>query len=166
MMPPALPLEALIGSLLLQQKLTIATAESCTGGLVCHRLTNVPGCSAYVLGGIVSYAYDVKEHVLGVDHDTLYGQGAVSEAVARQMAQGARRVLKADVAVSITGIAGPGGGSADKPVGLVWIALAAPDAETAERHVWSGDREANKAQSAEAALALVFGYLRQRAARR
>ncbi|MCC7358820.1 MAG: CinA family protein [Anaerolineales bacterium] len=165
MTPPALPLEALLGPLLLQQKLTIATAESCTGGLVCHRLTNVPGCSAYVLGGIVSYANEVKEHVLGVEHATLSAQGAVSEAVARQMAQGARRVLGADVAVAITGIAGPGGGSADKPVGLTWLALAAPDAETAEWHVWPGDREANKAQSAEAALALVFAYLQRRAAR-
>ena len=112
----------------------------------------------------MSYAYDVKEFVLGVDHATLYGQGAVSEAVARQMAQGVRRVLKADVGVSITGIAGPGGGSADKPVGLTYIALAAADAELAERHVWAGDREANKAQSAEAALALVHTYLQRRAA--
>ncbi len=158
------PLEVLIGELLLRLNLTLATAESCTGGLVSHRITNVSGCSIYFLGGVVSYAYDVKEFVLGVDHATLYGQGAVSEAVARQMAQGVRRVLKADVGVSITGIAGPGGGSADKPVGLTYLALAAADAELAERHVWAGDREANKAQSAEAALALVHSYLQRRAA--
>ncbi len=158
------PREVLIGELLLRLNLTLATAESCTGGLVSHRVTNVSGCSAYFLGGVVSYAYDVKEFVLGVDHATLYGQGAVSEAVARQMAQGARRVLHADLGIAITGIAGPGGGSDDKPVGLTWIALAAPDAELAERHVWEGDRETNKAQSAEAALALVHTYLQRRAA--
>ncbi len=157
-----LPLEYLIGGLLNIHHLTLATAESCTGGLVSHRLTNVSGSSAYFLGGVVSYAYDVKEFVLGVDHATLYGQGAVSEAVARQMAQGARRVLRADVAVAITGIAGPGGATTGKPVGLTYIALAAQDAETCERYVWAGDREANKAQSAEAALAMVHAYLRAR----
>ncbi len=165
LMPPPTPaLEVLIGELLLRLNLTLATAESCTGGLVSHRVTNVSGCSAYFLGGVVSYAYDVKEFVLGVDHATLYGQGAVSEAVARQMAQGVRRVLHADVGVSVTGIAGPGGGSDDKPVGLTYIALAAPDGETAARYVWAGDREANKAQSADAALAMVYAYLQRRAA--
>jgi nicotinamide-nucleotide amidase len=158
------PLEVQIGQLLGQQKLTLATAESCTGGLVSHRVTNVAGSSAYFLGGIVAYAYDVKEQVLGVDHATLYSLGAVSEAVARQMAQGARRALHADLGLAITGIAGPGGETPDKPVGLTYIALAAPDAELAERHVWSGDRAANKAASAEAALALVHAYLQRRAA--
>ena len=161
---PTAPLEVLIGELLLRLQLTLATAESCTGGLVSHRVTNVSGCSAYFLGGVVSYANDVKEYVLGIDHATLYGQGAVSEGVARQMAQGVRRALRADLGIAITGIAGPGGGSNDKPVGLTYVALAAPDAETAERYVWAGDREANKAQSAEAALALVHTYLQQRAA--
>jgi len=156
---PNLALEVLIGQTLTTHRLTLAAAESCTGGLVSHRLTNVPGSSAYFLGGVVAYAYDVKEQVLGVDHATLYGQGAVSEAVARQMAQGVRRALHADIGIAITGIAGPGGAQPGKPVGLTYIALAAPDAETAERYVWAGDREANKAQSAEAALALVHAYL-------
>ena len=155
-------LEVLIGQLLTQHRLTLATAESCTGGLVSHRVTNVPGSSAYFLGGVVSYAYDVKEQVLGVDHATLYSQGAVSEAVARQMAQGVRRALHADLGIAVTGIAGPGGETPGKPVGLTWIALAAPDAETAERYVWSGDREANKAQSAEAVLTLLHAYLQAR----
>jgi PncC family amidohydrolase len=166
-MPAALhPLEEAIGQLLNVQHLTLATAESCTGGLVSHRLTNVPGSSAYFLGGVVAYAYDVKEKVLGVDHATLYRLGAVSEEVARQMAQGVRRALRADLGVAITGIAGPGGETPNKPVGLTYIALAAPDAELAERHVWAGDRAANKAQSAEAALALVHTYLQQRTAPR
>jgi PncC family amidohydrolase len=159
---PASALEVLIGPLLTRHHLTLAAAESCTGGLLSHRLTNVPGSSAYFLGGVVAYAYDVKEQVLGVDHATLYGQGAVSEAVARQMAQGVRRALHADLGLAITGIAGPGGGMPGKPVGLTWIALAAPDTETAERYVWAGDREANKALSAEAALRLAHAYLQAR----
>ena len=154
------PLEIAIGQLLLERHLTLAVAESCTGGLIGHRITNVPGSSHYFLGGVISYAYDAKERLLGVSHDTLYDFGAVSEQTAREMARGARRALGADVAVSVTGIAGPGGALPGKPVGLTWIALSARDADQARQYVWSGDREANKAQSAEAALALLAGYLR------
>jgi len=157
---PASPsLEVVVGQTLLERHLTLAVAESCTGGLIGHRLTNVPGSSTYFLGGIISYAYDAKERLLGVSHDTLYNYGAVSEQTAREMARGARRALGADVAVSVTGIAGPGGAMPGKPVGLTWIALSARDADEARQYIWSGDREANKAQSAEAALALLAAYL-------
>jgi PncC family amidohydrolase len=154
-------LEMEVGQLLTRYHLTLALAESCTGGLVGHRLTNVPGSSAYFLGGVMAYAYDAKEQVLGVNHDTLYEHGAVSEPVAREMAQRARQLFRADIGLAITGIAGPGGGSPDKPVGLTWIALSAHDADLAASHIWPGDREANKAASAEAALTLLKNYLVQ-----
>jgi PncC family amidohydrolase len=134
-------------------------AESCTGGLIGHRLTNVPGSSAYFVGGVVAYAYDAKERLLGVAHNTLYDHGAVSEPTAREMARGVRRVLGSDLGLSVTGIAGPGGGLPGKPVGLTWVALSARGVEEAREFVWQGDREFNKAQSAEAALALVHAYL-------
>jgi len=135
---------------------TLALAESCTGGLIGHRLTNVPGASDYFLGGIVAYAYDAKERLLGVRHQTLYVHGAVSRETAIEMARGARLSLGADVGVSVTGIAGPGGGLPDKPVGLTWIAVSTRDGEEAEQFLWSGDRLANKIESAEAALNLLL----------
>jgi nicotinamide-nucleotide amidase len=153
------PLEVIVGQLLLQHHLTLATAESCTGGLIGHRLTNVPGSSDYFLGGIIAYANEIKERVLGVSHQTLDTHGAVSAETALEMARGARRVLGVDVAISVTGIAGPGGGTADKPVGLVYAALAATGFERVERFVWNQDREGNKWESAEAALRLVQDYL-------
>jgi PncC family amidohydrolase len=152
-------LEDDIGQLLQSRRLTLAVAESCTGGLIGHRLTNVPGSSAYFLGGVVAYSYDTKERLLSVAHTTLYDHGAVSEAVAREMARGARRTLGADIGIAVTGIAGPGGGMPGKPVGLTWVALSARDFERAERFIWQGDREANKAQSAEAALRMLKDYL-------
>ena len=151
-----------IGSLLVLQGLTLVTAESCTGGLVAHCITNVSGSSTYYLGGFVAYANEMKEQFLGVQLSTLLAYGAVSEETAREMARGARLRAGADVAVSVTGIAGPTGGTPDKPVGLVYIALSAADAELCQRHVWQGDRLANKEQSAEAALQLIRRYLRER----
>jgi len=151
-----------IGLQLISLGLTLATAESCTGGLVAHRLTNVPGSSAYFLGGVVSYANNAKEILLGVRPETLLAHGAVSEEAAREMARGARRRLGADVAVAITGIAGPAGGTPEKPVGLTFVALAAPDTELCRRHVWRGSRLENKEASAEAALQLVLDYLGSR----
>jgi PncC family amidohydrolase len=156
---PPTSLEEQVGQHLARHRLTLAVAESCTGGLVGHRLTNVPGSSAYFIGGVVAYAYDAKERLLGVSHNTLYDFGAVSEPTAREMARGARRVLGTDLGLSVTGIAGPGGGLPGKPVGLTWVALSARDVEDARQFVWDGDREANKRQSAEAALQLVLEYL-------
>ncbi|MBI3244019.1 MAG: CinA family protein [Chloroflexi bacterium] len=156
---PEPSLEAQIGALLAERKLTLAAAESCTGGLIAHRLTNVPGSSTYFLGGVVAYAYDAKEHLLGVHHATLYDHGAVSKETAIEMARGARRIFSADIAVAVTGIAGPGGGLPNKPVGLTWIALSTREGETAQQFIWGKDREGNKAESAEAALRMVWDYL-------
>ncbi len=154
--------EETIGVLLRERGLTLVTAESCTGGLVAHRLTNVPGSSAYFVGGVVAYSNRIKEKMLGVHRETLLAHGAVSEETAREMAQGARRRFGTDLAVAITGIAGPTGGAPDKPVGLTYIALAAGDAERCERRIWIGTRLENKERSAEAALQLVLDYLRER----
>ncbi|MFO7742127.1 MAG: CinA family protein [Anaerolineae bacterium] len=152
-------LEVLVGGLLRERGLTLALAESCTGGLIGHRVTNVPGSSDYYRGSIVAYASDVKEKLLGVRRETLVNRGEVSAETAREMAQGARRAIDADLGVSTTGIAGPTGGTPEKPVGLVYVGLVAPDGEWVERYVWDGDRWENKARSAEAALDLVRRYL-------
>lgn len=155
-------LEEIVGRLLAEQGLTIAVAESCTGGLIAHRLTNVPGSSAYFMGGVVAYANEVKERVLGVSGETLSAHGAVSEETAREMARGARRLFGTDVAISSTGIAGPTGGTPQKPVGLVYVALATQGLERCERHLWRGDRLENKRRTAEAALEMLRQYLKAR----
>jgi PncC family amidohydrolase len=152
-------LEVAVGELLRERGWTLAMAESCTGGLIGHRITDVPGSSEYYLGSITAYAYEAKEVLLGVRHRTLYELGAVSRETALEMARGVRRVLHADVGMGVTGIAGPGGGTPTKPVGLVYIALVTPDGEWVEEHVWDGDRSINKALTAEAALDLLCRYL-------
>ena len=140
-------------------------AESCTGGLIGHRLTNVPGSSEYYLGGVTAYAYQVKERLLGVRHETLAAHGAVSRETALEMAQGIRRVLADDfppdatVGLSTTGIAGPGGGLPGKPVGLVWIGLSAPGCDRAWSFLWNGSRRENKELSARKALCILRDYL-------
>lgn len=152
-------LESRAGAALNERGWTLALGESCTGGLVAHRITEVPGSSDYFLGGVVAYSNPVKERLLKVRGQTLEEHGAVSEDTAREMARGARQTLGADVGVSVTGIAGPGGGTLDKPVGLTLIAVATPDGEWTERHVWSGNRKVNKENSAEAALKLLLRAL-------
>lgn len=152
-------LEKKVGQLLRERRWTISTAESCTGGLISHRLTNVSGSSDYVIGGVVAYANEAKERVLGVRHQTLLEHGAVSEETALEMSRGARRLFGTDVALSATGIAGPTGGIPQKPVGLVYIALSTPESDHCQRHIWSGDRLENKEQSAEAALRMLLEYL-------
>ena len=152
-------LEVIVGQMLAERKLKLATAESCTGGLVGHRLTNVPGSSGYFVGGIVAYSYEAKERLLGVHHNTIYEHGAVSAETAIEMAHGVRRALGTDIGMAITGIAGPGGGLPGKPIGLVYIALSARAEERVERYVWDSDREGNKARSAEATLALLKNFL-------
>lgn len=155
-------LEEIVGRLLTEQGLTIAVAESCTGGLIAHRLTNVPGSSAYFIGGVVAYSNQVKERVLEVSRETLSVYGAVSEETAREMARGARRLFDTDVAISATGIAGPTGGTPQKPVGLAYVALAAQDLERCEQHLWHGRRLRNKWQASEAALEMLREYLEAR----
>jgi nicotinamide-nucleotide amidase len=154
--------EEQLGALLRDLDLTITVAESCTGGLLAHRITNVPGSSAYFLGGFVAYSDKAKELLLGVRHETLVAHGAVSKETAREMARGAQQEMGADLAISITGIAGPTGGTPDKPVGTVYMVLATPNDERSQHHVWQGDRLQNKAQSVEAALRLVLSYLQER----
>lgn len=153
--------ESRVAQALRARSLTLALAESCTGGLVGHRLTNLPGSSEFFLGGIVAYAYEAKERLLGVRHQTLYEHGAVSRETALEMARGARLALGSDLGLSVTGIAGPGGGLPDKPVGLTWIALSTRDRERAEQRLWQGDREQNKDLSAEAALELLLDELKR-----
>jgi nicotinamide-nucleotide amidase len=145
-----------IGAACLEARRTIATAESCTGGLVAHLLTEVPGSSRYLLGGVVSYADAAKRDLLGVPAALLHAHGAVSAQVALAMAAGARDRLRADLAVSITGIAGPDGGSPDKPVGLTYVAVADALGSDVRRFTWTGDRSANKRASARAALELLL----------
>jgi PncC family amidohydrolase len=152
-------LEAIVGKMLMEKKLTLALAESCTGGLIGHRVTDVPGSSTYFIGGIVAYSYEAKEKLLGVHHDTLYDHGAVSVETAQEMAHGVRRVLGTDIGISVTGIAGPGGGLPGKPVGLVYICLSARDFERTEKFVWHKDRAGNKLDSADAALQMLKEYL-------
>ena len=155
-------IEAEIGVLLAEQGLTLATAESSTGGLVAHRINSVSGSSEYYLGGVVTYTNEAKEALLGVRHETLVAHGAVSEETALEMAHGARGRFGADVGIATTGIAGPTGGTPEKPVGLVYVALSAADAQCCERHVWHGDRATNNQQSAEAVLRLVLSYVQKR----
>lgn len=152
-----------LGEQLQARELTCATAESCTGGLVGHLITEIAGSSAYFAGGAITYSYAAKERVLGVRHETLMTHGAVSYQVAQEMARGALRLYEADVAVAITGVAGPGGGSAEKPVGTVHVHLSAADGtERGERFVWDADRSGNKWLSAEAALQMLLEYAAQR----
>lgn len=157
--PDGNALEVLVGRLLTWRGLTLAVAESCTGGLIGHRITNIPGSSVYYQGSITAYSYDVKELLLHVRHDSLYHYGAVSEQTARDMARGVQRAFRSDIGLAVTGISGPDGGTPEKPVGLVYVALAAPDGAWVERHMWSGSRWENKARSAEAALDLLRRYL-------
>ena len=149
-------LRALLGEQGDEEKITLATAESCTGGHIAARITSIAGSSAYFQGGVVSYANDVKEHVLGVPRDVLENPGAVSEECARAMAEGARDRLGATLAVSTTGIAGPDGGTARKPVGLVYIAVADGSRTKVERHVFPGDRTAVINAAAQRALELLL----------
>lgn len=136
--------------------LTVATAESCTGGLVAHLITQVSGSSGYLLGGVVAYSDAVKVAQLGVPQAVLDAHGAVSAQVARSMADGARARFGADLAVSITGIAGPEGGTPAKPVGLTYLATAGPAGTDVRRVVWTGDRSANKWASAGLALEMLL----------
>ncbi len=153
-------LEVQVGERLATLGKTICTAESCTGGLIASRLTDISGSSRYVLGGIVAYSNAIKEAMLGVKTQTLIDHGAVSEATAGEMAIGARKRLGTDYALSVTGIAGPGGGTDEKPVGLTYIGLAGTEGILAvKRFVWQGNRLENKHDSADAALRLILEHL-------
>lgn len=145
-------LEGVVGRLFAERGLTLATAESCSGGLISHRITNVPGASRYFLGGLVTYSYRAKETLLGVSPATLRTHGAVSPQTAREMAAGVRRALGADVGLGVTGIAGPGGGTPEKPVGLVYLGLNDGRHQYVRRIVVPGERERVKLMTAQNAL--------------
>jgi nicotinamide-nucleotide amidase len=154
-----LRLEELAGELLSRHGLTVAVAESCTGGLLGDMLTDVPGSSTYFLGGVVAYHDDLKIGMLGVPPEVIRAHGAVSEECALLMARGIRSVTGADFGISTTGIAGPTGGTPAKPVGTVFVGFAGPDVEMVERFLWDGDRRENKRRSAQAALEILTGHL-------
>ena len=139
--------------------LTLATAESCTGGLTAKRLTDVPGASAVILGGVVSYTNGVKERALGVPHDMLEEYGAVSEPVARAMAEGVRRLTGADIALSVTGVAGPDKDDRGHDVGTVYIALSAQNETTVQLLHLSGGRSAIRAAAADGMLRMLLAYI-------
>lgn len=139
----------------------LAVAESCTGGSLAAAITEVPGVSSFFLGGIISYSDDVKRNLLGVAPEVLAHHGAVSEATARAMAEGVRARLGADVAISVTGIAGPTGATPTKPVGLVYVGAATPQQTLVRRDVWPGSRAEIRVASVQAALKLALEALRR-----
>jgi nicotinamide-nucleotide amidase len=153
------PLEVLVGELLAQRGLTLAVAESCTGGLISHRITNVSGSSRYFLGGTTAYANEIKMKLLGVSPATLEAQGAVSAETVLQMARGVRQAFGVDIGISTSGIAGPTGGTPDKPVGTTWIGFSSHEGEDARHFLFQGDRVSIKQQATEAALQLLADHL-------
>lgn len=156
-MATPMSLEQQVASWFLESNVTLATAESCTGGLIAHRLTNVSGASGFYAGGVVAYSNKVKETLLGVPPEVLEDHGAVSPETARAMAEGVRQLMGTDYGLAVTGIAGPNGGSAEKPVGLVYIAVARAGGDTqAWSRQFSGVRTAIKAQTAETALEMLL----------
>ncbi len=148
-----------VGNLLLQKGYTIACAESCTGGLLTSYLTDVAGSSAYVKGSVVSYTNEVKHGVLGVSQELLDTVGAVSPEVAGEMAEGVRKVIGSDIGVSVTGLAGPGGGTDEKPVGLVFIGISGISGTNVIKCIFSGSRVDVKKQAAERALQFIVEYM-------
>ena len=162
-MPPTddelLDLARRVGLACRERGVRLGTAESCTGGLVAHIITEIPGSSDYFTGALVTYANEVKIDLVGVPAEVLEAHGAVSAQVARAMADGARRRLGVHVALAVTGVAGPDGGTAAKPVGLTYVAVADEQGDDVRRFVWDADRTGNKRLSAAAALELVLGRL-------
>lgn len=145
-------LQQMVGKLLKEKKKTISTAESCTGGYISHLLTKVPGSSEYYIGSVISYAYEIKETELGVPHDIILKHGAVSQPVVEQMAKAIREKYKTDYAISASGIAGPSGGTDEKPVGTVWVAVATPTKIISEKFLFGANRERNIHKTANVAL--------------
>ena len=149
-----------LGRELRARGLTIACAESCTGGLLTSTLTDIPGSSSYVMGSVVSYSNDVKSRILHVSEETLLLHGAVSEETAREMAEGVRQLMQTDIGVGITGIAGPDGGSAEKPVGLIYIAAADRTHTIVAKNNFCGTRLENKRAAVEKALSMIHDLIR------
>jgi nicotinamide-nucleotide amidase len=154
------PLEKALGDLLLARNKTIATAESCSGGYIAHLLTSVPGSSAYFKGTVVAYSYDAKETILGVNHSTLESKGAVSEETITEMFHGLMKVTTADYGIATSGIMGPGGGTDDKPVGTVWVAVGSREKMVAKRLNFRFDRAKNIELTAAHALLMLFQFVK------
>jgi nicotinamide-nucleotide amidase len=152
-------LAMVIGRMLVESSQTMAVAESCTGGNIAHSITSNPGSSAYFKGGVVAYSNEIKNGLLGVSAEILEQFGAVSKPVAEAMAVGAQKKLNADYALATTGIAGPDGGTAEKPVGTVWIAVAGPSGVTSEKYIFKHNRERNIIRSTQTALNLLRKYI-------
>ena len=152
-------LEVLVGTLLSEKHLTLSLAESCTGGLIGHRITNVPGSSEYFIGGVLAYAYEAKVNLLAVSWETLHQYGAVSAQTVLEMARGVRGLLNTDIGLSTCCIAGPGGATPTKPVGTGWVGLAAEDGAWTRTFLFSYDRLGNKEALADSALTLLWEYL-------
>jgi PncC family amidohydrolase len=152
-------LEVKIGQELRVRGWRLAIAESCTGGLIGHRITNVSGSSTYYLGSITAYAYRAKVRLLNVSWDTLEKFGAVSQETAEEMAKGIRHALAADIGLSVTGIAGPTGGTPTKPVGYSWIGISTPQGNWTLQHNAGGDRIKNKEEIAQLALKFLYDFL-------
>ena len=150
-----------VASLLKERRVKVATAESCTGGLIGHTITNIPGSSEYYEGGVISYSNALKMNLLGVKGETLVAHGAVSEETAHEMAEGVRKKANVDVGIATTGIAGPGGGTPEKPVGLVYIAISTEKGTKVEKHLFHGNRWENKESTCRAALMLLLNYLEE-----
>lgn len=156
-----IPLQKAILLLMAKNKQTLSLAESCTGGYLAHLFTALPGASSVFLGGAVSYSYEMKEQMLGVNHDTLLKMGAVSEETVREMAEGALRNFSSDYAIAVTGIAGPSGGTPDKPVGTVWIAVARKGKTLARKYVFGNKRTQNIERTAITAMGDLLKLLRE-----
>ena len=152
-------LESVVGDLLREQKLSLATAESCTGGLLAHQITTVPGASDYFLGSVVAYDNNVKEELLNVKEETLIAHGAVSEETAITMVHGINRILKSDIGIATTGIAGPGGGTIEKPVGTIWIACGNDEMMTTKLLHLGKDRMINVKYTVTTALNMLYKFL-------
>jgi len=152
-------LEEEVGDLLCEKKLKLAVAESCTGGLIAYRITSVPGSSDYFLGAYVTYSNKLKKELVGVKDATLERYGAVSSTCAMEMAEGAKAVSGADIGMGVTGMAGPGGATPEKPVGLVYIAIATEEQRLVKTYHFAGDRKSNREMTAETALKMLHEVL-------
>jgi len=153
-------LAQVVGDLLSERNETVAVAESCTGGLLGGEFTNIPGSSRYFLGGVIAYSNEIKERILGVEKEVIQKFGAVSQETAKQMAENVRKLFNSTYGISITGIAGPEGGTKEKPVGTVWISLSTADKVIAKKFQFGDDRHINRERSVGAALTLLYSYLK------
>jgi nicotinamide-nucleotide amidase len=152
-------IEKTIGTILSNKRMTLGVIESATGGLISHRITNVAGSSDYYKGSITAYSNEIKNRIVGVKAETLEKHGSVSARTAEELASGGKRILEVDICIADTGIAGPGGATPDKPIGLFYIGLSHKNTTFNRKHIFTGDREQNKKEAAETALQILKEYL-------